>query len=1130
LVFALIIFFNYTILYPIPAFPGAEGYGAQTIGGRGGTVIKVVNLNADGPGSFRKAVETSGPRIIVFDVGGVIELPYSSYINASEPFCTIAGQTAPGDGITIKGGFLRVTTHDVIVRGIRCRPGDEYSHSLPDFDGPDAFTISSYGQDPASVYNVIYDHCSSSWAVDENLSLWRGVNNITIQWCITSEGLDCAGIHTEGGEIQCHSMGMLVGGGYSENVSFHHNVFAHNVNRNPLIHGAVKGEFINNIVYNWRHEASHLSGDAQFSGIASQFDLIGNYYKPGVNTRTAKDAPNEYFKGITIDNIDYINTGSLFFVQANIGPGRESGTGDEWLIAEGERGYFHTSVNETLRSLNRLMTDSTVTILNTYDGYNKVLTHAGVSFNRDIVDERIISDIQNGTGTKINNVIDVGGYPYYAPGTPPVDSDSDGMPDSWENDNELDPNNYNDNNDIAPSGYTWIEEYVNSLIPQIDQQPTPALPPTDIPTATPTSPPPDNLVLNPGFEDGAVDWGYITRTEASIVSSPVKTGSAALKLELDLVKYINVFQYVPVTTGEEYNIQLWIKAENITSGQARLFAQWYSDLATEGGSKVGDNINEGQIVGNTEYKKVVKTASAPSGAQYLRLYLSLVRGIGAAYFDDVSVMSSEVPVVTSTPTPTDDTDPVCTAPPCPTGWSLIPGGSDYPCGVCASPTPTVPTPTPEPTATPTSAPIPSNNLVINPGFESGAVDWGYITRAEASIVSSPVRSGNKALKLELNAKYVNVYQYVPVTAGEEYTIELWIKAENITSGSARLFAEWYSDLHSDGGSRISKINEGIISENTAYMNVSKTETAPSGAQYLRLYLSLIPGSGNAYFDDVSVMSSEVPIATSTSTPTPIPSDNLVINPGFESGAVDWGYITRAEASIVSSPVRSGNKALKLELNAKYVNVYQYVPVTAGEEYTIKLWIKAENITSGSARLFAEWYNDLHSEGGSRISKINEGIISGNTAYMNVSKTETAPSGAQYLRLYLSLIPGTGSAYFDDVSVKQNAAAVSIFRPYVKENSTEQMNIKKIYNMSVDNSVDLRPLLKGMEISPDNIISVSIYDIRGRVIRKISAGREIKWDFNDIRGNKVESGVYIYSINIKSGENSIIRKGNIIIIK
>ncbi|MFC1504848.1 hypothetical protein ACFL6D_05475, partial [Spirochaetota bacterium] len=177
--------------------------------------------------------------------------------------------------------------------------------------------------------------------------------------------------------------------------------------------------------------------------------------------------------------------------------------------------------------------------------------------------------------------------------------------------------------------------------------------PTLSPTPSPTLPPTDNLVVNPGFESGAYDWVYITRSEASIVSSPVHSGSKALKLSLDPVKYVNVFQDVPVTAGSEYNIVLWIKAENITSGYARLYAEWYTDIASQGGSRVG-KINTGIINGNTAFMKVTHIATAPTGAQYLKLYMSTVRGTGAAYFDDVTVMSSELPVVTSTPTPTDD--------------------------------------------------------------------------------------------------------------------------------------------------------------------------------------------------------------------------------------------------------------------------------------------------------------------------------------------------------------------------------------------------------------------------------------------------------------------------------------------
>ena len=170
---------------PLPAFPGAEGFGAHTPGGRGGRIIEVTNLSSDGPGSLREACAAKGPRIVVFRVGGIIE----GSVSVREPFITIAGQTAPGDGICIRNGVFHVGTHDVIVRHLRVRPGD---HPFgPCASDRDCISVSGPGD---RVHDVIIDHCSVSWGIDENMGTWGRPRNVTFQWCITSESLlDMAG-------------------------------------------------------------------------------------------------------------------------------------------------------------------------------------------------------------------------------------------------------------------------------------------------------------------------------------------------------------------------------------------------------------------------------------------------------------------------------------------------------------------------------------------------------------------------------------------------------------------------------------------------------------------------------------------------------------------------------------------------------------------------------------------------------------------------------------------------------------------------------------------------------------------------------------------------------------------------
>src|SRR5262245_34966925 len=256
-----------------PAFPGAEGFGAMAVGGRGGQVIEVTTLADAGPGSLRAAIDSSGPRVVVFRVAGTIWL--DSRLEVMNPHLTVAGQTAPGGGITIANGsstksVMKIASHDVVLRYLRIRPGP----------GGDADGISI---EEGGAYNVIIDHCSISWAVDENVSTYRDAHHTTLQWSIVSEGLDCS-THSEG----CHSAGMLIGsqGGHSHSV--HHNLFAHNVERNPRVSLDGIVDVVNNLIYNPSFSGgwgpSHVKSA---SGAAIPINYVGNYYKPGVDSGSA---------------------------------------------------------------------------------------------------------------------------------------------------------------------------------------------------------------------------------------------------------------------------------------------------------------------------------------------------------------------------------------------------------------------------------------------------------------------------------------------------------------------------------------------------------------------------------------------------------------------------------------------------------------------------------------------------------------------------------------------------------------------------------------------------------------------------------------------------------------------------
>lgn len=409
-----------TIAAGVPAFPGAEGFGSLTPGGRGGRVIEVTNLNASGPGSFLEACEASGPRIVVFRTGGTIEV--NADIEIKNPYITIAGQTAPGDGICIKGAALRIPTHDVIIRGLRIRVGDN-----PDGPNPDQRDGIGIDNPNEPTYNIIVDHCSLSWSLDENFATCWVSHDITLQWCIISEALLAP---------DDESYGVLIGTN-SNNISVHHCLLAHNKDRSPLVNANATAEFINNVIYNWRWYATRM-----YSG----GNIIGNYYKPGPNWTGGK--------GIVVEDI----AGVKIFVKDNIGPGKESNTGDDWLAV---------NAADTHRSATTVTQPSGITPEDTSGIYEPILHNAGaLNPSRDSVDARIVQSVRDGTGKLIWSQDEVGGWPTYNVGQPLTDTDHDGMPDAWELAHGFNPNTPSDGSQsTSGDGYTNIENYINSLIP-----------------------------------------------------------------------------------------------------------------------------------------------------------------------------------------------------------------------------------------------------------------------------------------------------------------------------------------------------------------------------------------------------------------------------------------------------------------------------------------------------------------------------------------------------------------------------------------------------------------------------------------------------------------------------------------
>jgi pectate lyase len=410
---------------PVPAFPGAEGFGAATPGGRGGRVWIVRTLADAGPGSFREAVTTRGPRIVVFSVGGLITL--QSPLDIREPFLTIAGQTATGDGIAIRGAQVSIQTHDVVVRHLRFRLGDMAKAEA------DALNIVGDSHD------VIVDHCSASWSVDEALSPSGGIRNVTVQWSIIAEALNHS-IHSKG----AHGYGSLVravGG-----VTLHHNLWAHNTARNPRLGDNYGREpwptfdVRNNVVYDYGEMASGMTGDRL------SVNYVANYVRPGPSSNRAR--------GIVV----LTDTASAtYYVDGNVVDGLPGRRNDATLFdkiqKDGKR--LVTIVGEPFAA-------PPVRTTSAEEALEDVLTEAGATRpRRDPADARIVRSVRERSGAVIDSQAQVGGWPEYKGAAAPLDTDRDGMPDEWERAHGLNPRDPADAARTTSSGYSNIELYIN---------------------------------------------------------------------------------------------------------------------------------------------------------------------------------------------------------------------------------------------------------------------------------------------------------------------------------------------------------------------------------------------------------------------------------------------------------------------------------------------------------------------------------------------------------------------------------------------------------------------------------------------------------------------------------------------
>jgi hypothetical protein len=464
----------------IPAFPGAEGGGKFSFGGRGGKVYVVSNLNDDGQGSFRWGCEQGGARIVVFNVAGIIRLKTPVIIRA--PYITIEGQTAPGDGVCIAGETVWINTHDVVIRYMRFRRGETNVGRRDD----------AIGGNP--VGNIMIDHVSASWGLDENMSMYRhmyndstgtaeqklGTANITIQNSIFSESLDTWN----------HAFGSTLGG---ENCSFMRNLWADNAGRNPSVGWNGIFNFVNNVVFNWVHRSID-GGDYRAS-----FNIVNNYFKPGPATPKNSTVGHRILKPESgRSKLKYLVFGRCY-VNGNIMEGYEDITKDNWNGGVQVEELPNTAQYMDYMKVNKALPMPQLTIIPAKDAYQYVLSNAGATLpKRDAVDQRITEQARTGKINFIENVrlpekqfehrrlpidsykqgiitdvVQVGGYPEYK-GTPYKDSDNDGMPDDWEKKNGLNPANTEDASQLSKtkSGYTNIEEYLNSVVPE--QTVTPA--------------------------------------------------------------------------------------------------------------------------------------------------------------------------------------------------------------------------------------------------------------------------------------------------------------------------------------------------------------------------------------------------------------------------------------------------------------------------------------------------------------------------------------------------------------------------------------------------------------------------------------------------------------------------------
>ena len=611
----------------LPVLPGIEGFGIDTVAGRGGKIIRVTTLADSGDGSLRSALETPGPRVVLFEVGGTIEL--SKDLSIRDPFVTVAGQTAPQPGITLKGAGLRIKTHDVLIAHLRVRVGDEPGGT--EYENRDGIALSGRSDGSLAVENIVIDHCSISWAIDEGVATWYpGVRNVTINASIISENLD-ASLHPKG----AHSSGLLIGD-YSERITVSRNLFAHNAQRSPLMKGNTTTEVVNNIIYNAQYPNSHFADDKALSPIVAT--IKGNLYIAGPDTNTWL-LPIHVKSNVT-------DTGGIFL--------EDNG----WLDNKWRANAWLATLSDQWQLVKN---DSTSTARAEAAGVSAyasnampldqvldfVLNNAGARpAERDTVDARVVAEVQAGEGGIIDSQNEVGGWPdlpsttrsLELPANPQADDDGD--------------------------GYTNLEEWLHVLSARVEGRDEPPGEPLEIlteslPDATVGTPYEHDLTssgqsVSWRITSGGLPEGVNLDATGRLYGLPVAAGIASFEVQatendmsVRAVLDLTVHPEVPApsittqTLPDAIVFEAYAFALSATGGVAPL--EW---RLAEGSASLPEGFAispDGRILGKAQSVQTASFAVKVTDARGMSAQRSLTLTISASPVQPLEILTSSLP-------------------------------------------------------------------------------------------------------------------------------------------------------------------------------------------------------------------------------------------------------------------------------------------------------------------------------------------------------------------------------------------------------------------------------------------------------------------------------------------------------